>query len=356
MTVAPSQNVHVQAQPPVLSVRKLGKTFPIKDGLRTKTLRALHDISFDLHPGEVISLVGESGSGKSTILRLIARLLEPTSGQILFHGEEIHQRHPHRAALDYRRRVQMIFQDPFGSLNPVHRVRHHLERPLRRHRLTRTDAETEARISSLLETVGLSPAQAFAQKRPHQMSGGQRQRVAIARALALEPEIILADEPTSMLDVSIRMGVLNLLLDLKEQRGLSYLYVTHDIASARYIADRIIVMYAGHAVEEGPSDELLASPRHPYTKLLLAAIPDPTSDPSRVLPARSGQPKLIEPGPGCPFAPRCPEAQLRCEQESPRPLRLGQGSARTAHVVRCHLVEDDAADSARTEAPAVDTK
>jgi peptide/nickel transport system ATP-binding protein len=225
--------------PPLISVRSLGKSF----GGR----RVLHDVSFDVRPGEVVALVGESGSGKSTVARLIAGLMPASTGEIRLAGS-----------------LGMIFQDPFASLNPVHRVRYHLERPLRRHRKLRT-------VTELLEEVGLVPPGEIAMKFPDQLSGGQRQRVAIARALAVEPQVILADEPTSMLDASIRIGVLNLLRDLKEQRGIAFLYITHDLASARYLADRIMVMRGGEIVDAGTADELLGSPRHEYTRLLLGS-------------------------------------------------------------------------------------
>ena len=238
--------------PPLISVRKLGKSF----GGR----RVLHDVSFDVRPGEVVALVGESGSGKSTVARLVAGLMPPSTGEIRVAGS-----------------LGMIFQDPFASLNPVHRVRYHLERPLRRHEKTRTlrlgpsGASLRVSVDQMLEEVGLVPPGEIAMKFPDQLSGGQRQRVAIARALAVEPQVILADEPTSMLDASIRIGVLNLLRDLKEQRGIAFLYITHDLASARYLADRIMVMRGGEIVDAGTADELLGSPRHEYTRLLLGS-------------------------------------------------------------------------------------
>lgn len=316
---------------PILEVRGLGKYFAVGGGFRRQRLRALHDVSFSLHAREVIALVGESGSGKSTIAKILARLEQPTTGQVLFQGRDILREEPRRASLAYRSKVQMIFQDPFGSLNPLHRVRYHLARPLvRHHRLA--PANLDERIVSLLKDVGLTPPAEFAAKLPHQMSGGQRQRVAIARALAVEPAVILADEPISMLDVSIRMGILNLMLKLKEERDLAYLYITHDIGSARYIADTIMVMYAGHIVESAPSEQLIETAAHPYTELLLAAVPDPTLNEPRALAAKSGAPKLIDPAPGCPFADRCPKVMDVCKRENPAPLELTPG-----HRVRCHL-------------------
>ena len=316
---------------PIVEVRQLCKDFAVGGGFKQQRLRALNDVSFKLHSREVIALVGESGSGKSTVAKILARLEQPTSGQILFHGKDIIAAEPKRASLAYRSKVQMIFQDPFASLNPLHRVRHHLARPLLRH--AKVDARgLEERVLSLLKDVGLTPPAEFADKLPHQMSGGQRQRVAIARALAVEPALILADEPISMLDVSIRLGVLNLMLKLKEERNIAYLYITHDIGTARYVGDSIMVMYAGHIVESAPSDQLIESAAHPYTQLLLAAVPDPTLAKPRTVAAKGGVPTLIDPPPGCAFADRCPKVKAICKSENPRPIELTPG-----HRVRCHL-------------------
>jgi peptide/nickel transport system ATP-binding protein len=237
-----------------LEVRELSKSFA--------KLRAVDDVSFELRPGTITALVGESGSGKSTVARLIAQLYEPTSGRIVFD----------RGAKSYRSQVQMIFQDPFGSLNPVKTVRHHIERPLRIHDVVPRERVT-ARVHELLELVGLVPPEYVAAKYPHQLSGGQRQRVAIARALAVEPTVLVADEPISMLDVSIRIGILNLMLKLKVELGIALLYITHDLASARYVADEVLVMYAGQIVEQGPTEDVLLEPLHLYTQLLLSAVP-----------------------------------------------------------------------------------
>ncbi|XXZ26936.1 ABC transporter ATP-binding protein [Sorangium sp. So ce321] len=313
---------------PVLDVVRLAKFFPVGGGLRAQQLRALHDASFSLAEREVIALVGESGSGKSTI----ARLMPPSSGQILFKGRDVLKEEPNRASLAYRGQVQMIFQDPFGSLNPVHTIGYHLERPLLLHNKAPNAAILREKVHELLKTVDLTPPAEVAAKFPYQLSGGQRQRVAIARALAVDPTVILADEPISMLDVSIRMGVLNLMERLKEERGISYLYITHDIASARYVADRTMVMYAGHIVEGAPSEELMQQPAHPYTKLLLSAVPDPNGSIRGELPARSGAPKLINPPPGCPFADRCPSVMNTCREQMPGAIDIGSG-----HWVRCHL-------------------
>jgi peptide/nickel transport system ATP-binding protein len=317
----------------ILEARHLSKHIPIGSFFGKRKLHALEDVSFSLERSKVLALVGESGSGKSTTARLLARLMPPTAGEIVFKGKDVLKDEAHSASLAYRSDVQMIFQDPFGSLNPVHTIGHHLERPLHVHHKTRSRKETQERVEELLATVGLNPPAEFAEKYPHQISGGQRQRVAFARALAVDPQVILADEPISMLDVSIRMGVLNLMERLKEERGLAYLYITHDIASARYIGDNTTVMYAGRMVEGAESDELIQHPAHPYTKLLLSAVPDPTKKlASRTQRARSEPPRLIDPPPGCPFAPRCPAVMPVCRQVMPGVEYVSAG-----HWVRCHL-------------------
>jgi peptide/nickel transport system ATP-binding protein len=264
----------LDTRPGTVQARGLTKTFPVA---RTRilgardTVAAVDDVSFTLRPGTITALVGESGSGKSTVARILAKLHEPTSGSVLFDGRDT-ARLPRRHVRRYRSQVQMIFQDPFGSLNPVRTIRHHIERPLRIHRVV-PRREVRARVHELLATVGLVPAEAYAAKYPHELSGGQRQRVAIARALAVEPAVILADEPISMLDVSIRIGVLNLMLELKRQRNIAFLYITHDLGSARYVADEVLVMYGGRILEQGPTDEVLQHALHPYTQLLLSAVP-----------------------------------------------------------------------------------
>jgi peptide/nickel transport system ATP-binding protein len=316
----------------VLEVRHLTKRFPIGNALKPKQVHALNDVSFPIKRGRVVSLVGESGSGKSTTARLIARLMPPTRGEILFKGKDVLKTESGSASLGYRSDVQMIFQDPFGSLNPVKTIGYHIERPLLIHKVA-SGREVAGRVHDLLNTVGLTPPAEVASRYPYQLSGGQRQRVAIARALAVNPEIILADEPISMLDVSIRMGVLNLMERLKEEMGLGFLYITHDLSSARYIGDDTMVMYAGHIVEGAESDELMHNPAHPYTRLLLAAVPNPHAGlQTRKVETRGEIPSLVDPPPGCPFAPRCPHVmdvcrQLMPDKEWPAPN----------HWVRCHL-------------------
>jgi peptide/nickel transport system ATP-binding protein len=322
------------ANEPILDVRNLTKYFPVGNFIKSHQVHAVENVSFALNRSQVVALVGESGSGKTTAIRLIARLIPLTNGEIIFNGVDVVKSEPRQASLDYRRKVQMIFQDPFASLNPVHNIEHHLARPLIIHRKASNSKDIHEMVCNLLETVDLKPAGEIARRYPHQLSGGQRQRVAIARALAVDPELILADEPISMLDVSIRMGVLNLIARLKEERGIAYVYITHDLASARYIGDQILVMYAGHIVEGGESEEIMGQSVHPYTQLLLSAVPDPYAGlrTRKEIGARGEVPSLIDPQPGCPFAARCKQVMASCQQSMPKPTLLGPG-----HWVRCHL-------------------
>jgi peptide/nickel transport system ATP-binding protein len=254
---------------PVLALDNVSKVF----GRAGNAVHAARSVSLALYPGRTLALVGESGSGKTTAARLIMREYQPDQGRLLFRGSPIGSSVV-SSLKAYRAAVQMVFQDPFSSLNPTHTVRYHLERPLRLHRPALTRAERHAAIRELLARVKLDPA-LVAPKYPHELSGGQRQRISIARALAVNPEVIVADEPTSMLDVSVRLGILNLLNDMKTQLGLALLYITHDIATARYVAEDIMVMYAGQIVEWGDMESVLGDPQHPYTRLLLSAVPDP---------------------------------------------------------------------------------
>jgi peptide/nickel transport system ATP-binding protein len=315
-----------------LEVRDLSKRFPVGGALRRSQVHAVEDVSFALRPGTITALVGESGSGKTTVARLLARLYDPTAGAVLFDGDDVSRVRRRRDVLRYRSQVQIIFQDPFGSLNPVKTIRHHVERPLRIHRIV-PPAQVEERAHELLRTVGLVPPEEIATKYPHELSGGQRQRVAIARALAVEPKVVLADEPTSMLDVSIRIGILNLMVRLKEERGIAFLYVTHDLASARYVADEILVMYAGQIVERGPVEQVLAEPLHPYTRLLLAAVPDPAKRDAERIEARKGLASAaVDPPAGCRFVSRCPLAIDVCSRVTPQLVE-----ARPGQSARCHV-------------------
>jgi peptide/nickel transport system ATP-binding protein len=318
----------------ILDVRGLTKYFPVGTFTRSRMVHAVVEASFCLEAGTVLALVGESGCGKTTTIRMIARLIPATSGEVFFEGEDILKTEPRRASMEYRKKVQLIFQDPFASLNAVHTIEHHLSRPLIIHKKISSHQEIHERVCSLLESVDLNPAEEIARRYPHQISGGQRQRVAIARALAVEPELILADEPISMLDVSIRMGVLNLIGRLKAEQGISFVYITHDLASARYIGDQIIVMYAGHMIEGGNGEVIMDRAAHPYTQLLLSAVPDPHAGlhTRNDLSVRGEVPSLIDPPPGCPFAARCPEVLKVCHQFMPLQTDVTPG-----HWVRCHL-------------------
>jgi peptide/nickel transport system ATP-binding protein len=330
------------ATTPVLEAIHLRKEFPVGQRLlgTPRVVHAVEDTSLALYPGRATALVGESGSGKTTVARMLARLYDPTSGTINFRGSPIKLTRSSAALHNYRRHVQLIFQDPFASLNPVHSVRYHLARPLRIFGHVKNQLEETQQILALLNRVSLTPADQFIQKYPHQLSGGQRQRIAIARALAVRPDVLLADEPVSMLDVSIRLDILNLLLRLKDEEQLALLYITHDIASARYFADDTLVMYAGQMVEGGPSEEVTQAPKHPYTRLLLSAAPDPDRIKAggggmREIGARGEIPSLITPPTGCRFHPRCPHAMEICRQRFPKRTDLGGG-----HWTHCFLYGD----------------
>ncbi len=320
-------------QGPVLEGVHLRKLFPIGSlnlFVAKRAVHAVEDTSLALYPGRATALVGESGSGKTTVARILAGLYSPTSGTVRFRGETA--KLTDKSYLQaYRRNVQLVLQDPFSSLNPVHDVRYHLARPLRIFKHAQSRNQETEQILSLLNRVNLSPAEQFIQKYPHQLSGGQRQRVSIARALAVQPEVLLADEPVSMLDVSIRLDILNLLLRLKDEERLALLFITHDIASARYFAEDTLVMYAGQMVEGGPSDEVIQRPKHPYTQLLISAAPNPDNlsnyNDKGVpdLTARGEIPSLIHPPSGCRFHPRCPHAMPVCSQRFPARTELGGG-------------------------------
>jgi len=254
-----------------VEVRDLSKSYLIRSGIRAHTLRAVDRVSFELRPGRTTALVGESGSGKSTIAKILTRMEKPTSGSV---SVSLDDGRPVRNSA-YRRHVQMVFQDPFASLNPFHTIEHHIARPLLLHGRSRTRTETHERVLEMLQRVNLEPAGSIAARRPHELSGGQRQRVAIARALAPGAQVLIADEPVSMLDVSIRLGVLQLLARLQREDDLAVLYITHDLATARHFSDEILVLFRGRVVERGPADAVILDPQHDYTRLLASAAPDP---------------------------------------------------------------------------------
>jgi peptide/nickel transport system ATP-binding protein len=305
--------------PLVMEATGLNKVFRLGPGA---SLQAVRNVSFGLYKGAVVALVGESGSGKSTVAKLLAGQEHPTSGEITLDGQRIDIRGG-RAFRRYKSQVQYVFQDPFSSLNPVHTVGYHLARPVKLHQPGVKDVP--AAVMALLEQVRLTPAKQFEPKYPHELSGGQRQRVSFARALAAQPTVLLADEPVSMLDVSIRLEMLNLLDDLRTRLSLALLYITHDIASARYFADEVLVMYGGQVVERGPAEEVTQQPAHPYTQLLIASAPDPDNLGSslksgNVVTGAAGGAKAGNVGPaavGCPFSSRCPLADDKCRRDNP---------------------------------------
>ncbi len=329
---------------PLVKVDQLSKLFPVSRGMFRKPVDFIHavdGISFEIAPGESLGLVGESGCGKSTTGRMLVRLSDATSGQILLgdsHGTDDLVDVAHIDDSDmgkFRRRVQMIFQDPYESMNPRRTVFETVAEPLAVQNIG-TLNEREERVVAMLQLVGLTPPHTFLFRYPHELSGGQRQRVAIARALVLDPSFVIADEPTSMLDVSIRISIMDLMLKLAEDFNVSYLYITHDLAVARYMCDRIAVMYLGKIVEIGDTEDVLGNPQHPYTRALLSAVPVP--DPSFKKPEvqiLGGITKAINPLPRCRFLERCPFSQPICETEDHPPLEDKGGG----QFVACHLVE-----------------
>ncbi len=311
----------------LLRVENLAKLFPVQKGLFRRAREFIHavdGVSFEIRPQETLGLVGESGCGKTTTGKLLVRLLKPTSGHIYLNGKDIAQLEG-RELKQFHRTVQMIFQDPYGSLNPRHTIFQIVSEPLKVQGIG-TVLEREARVAQMLELVGLSPAESFLFRYPHELSGGQRQRVAIARAMIINPSFIVADEPTSMLDVSIRTGVMKLMRDLQKEFGISYLYITHDLAVARYMCDRIAVMYLGKIVELGPTEAVIQNPLHPYTKALISAVPVPDPERGRPPVALKGEvPSLADPPPRCRFYDRCPIATEYCRTHDHPPLEEKAG-------------------------------
>ena len=325
----------------LLQVTRAGKTFDVSPPWLARTLgrqprqllHAVDDVSFDIRRGETLGLVGESGCGKSTVARLIVGLYRPSSGSIVYAGEDVATLATGKAFRGLRRRLQMIFQDPYASLNPRWRVVDIVAEPIRAHRLIVGRQAIRARVDALLTHVGLAAADG--QKYPHQFSGGQRQRISIARALASEPEFLVCDEPTSALDVSVQAQVLNLMRDLQRELGLTYLFISHNLAVVHHVADRVGVMYLGRIVELADKKALFGGPQHPYTRMLLDAIPDLAMTGKSRTPVAGEVPNPLTPPPGCTFHPRCPHANERCRSVAPR-LLPAQGGA----MVACHAVEE----------------
>ena len=303
---------------PILSLRNVTKQFPGRGGASPLPVLAVDDVSLDLAPGETLGLVGESGCGKTTLTRVILQLLTASSGSITFDGRELTSL-SRRDLLDIRRQLQVVFQDPYASLNPRMRVREIVAEPLRTHHLLprgRHRAEAERQIvGRLLSSVGLDPS--VQDRYPHEFSGGQRQRIGIARALALEPRVVICDEPVSALDVSVQAQILHLLRTLQSERGLSYLFVSHDLSVIRQIADRVAVMYLGQIVEIAETEELFRNPRHPYTQALLSAVPAVDRQERRRIMLAGDPPSPANPPSGCRFRTRCPQAREECAESRP---------------------------------------
>ena len=312
---------------PVIAGEALSKTFHS----RGRSVRAVQDVSLSVGAGEALGIVGESGCGKTTTARLLLRLEEPSGGRIRFLGEDVTQRSGH-ALLPFRARAQLVFQNPFDALNPRFTIRRALAEPLRNFGIRRS--EHADRIEAAMRRVRLLPASAWLDRRPHELSGGQLQRVVLARALLPQPKLIVADEPVSMLDVSVRAGILNLLRSARDELGLAAIYISHDLALIRYVCERTLVMYLGRIVEEGPTAELIASPLHPYTRALVAAVPVPHVQQDRApLPVRGSISDTPDGAVGCPFRARCPHVFARCAEETPALREVSAGRR-----VACHLM------------------
>ena len=339
MTLVPETVVDALDEPSgqaLLEVRNLVKHFPVRAGVlgrEVATVQAVSDVSFDVFQGETLGLVGESGCGKSTTGRLILRLIALTEGTVTFDGNDIMSLHGDQL-IEFRQNVQIVFQDPYASLNPRKKVQAAIGEALRVHRGMSKEQAAE-RVAELLTLVGLSPE--HADRYPHQFSGGQRQRVGIARAIAVEPKLIVLDEPVSALDVSIQAGVVNLLEKLQDELGLTYLFIAHDLSVVRHISDRVAVMYLGKIIEVGPRDQIFAKPSHPYTQALLSAIPIPDPERERArkrIRLEGDVPSPIDPPSGCRFRTRCWLAQDICAQKEPELVDRGTG-----HPVACHFAK-----------------
>ena len=314
----------------LLECRNLSKDFPIGHG---KRLHAVSEVSLQIREGEILGLVGESGCGKSTLGRTLIRLLQPTGGELFFRGENVTKLRE-RDFRPYRRQMQMIFQDPYASLDPRMDVRALIAEPLQTHHVCATAAETTARVLELMEAVGL-PGE-FLHRYPHQFSGGQRQRIGIARAIALDPALIVCDEPVSALDVSVQNQILNLLKELRDRKHLTYLFISHDLSVVRFLADRVCVMFLGRICEIAPTASLYEKPLHPYTRFLLNAVPkcDPHARSEETALLTGEVPSPVEVPSGCPFHTRCPYADAHCQSDRPALRTLGD------HAVACHRAEE----------------
>lgn len=326
----------------ILRVEHLKKYFPVEKGFLERLLttsrrfvKAVDDVSFSINKGEVFSLVGESGCGKSTTGRLVVRLIEPTSGQIFFEQQNI-TKIEKGAFREYRRKLQIIFQDPYASLNPRMRVGQAVGQPLEIHHLQKGDQERK-KVLEILQRVGLTPPEQFINLYPHQLSGGQRQRIAMARSLILNPEFIVADEPVSMIDVSLRTTIIDLMLELRKEFDLTYLFITHDLAIAKYISNRIAIMYLGKIVEMGDKNEIFSNPMHPYTQALLSSIPIPNPERKRkALELKGEVSSAIDIPKGCRFNPRCPYADRKCKITEPELIPI-----KPNHLVSCYRIETE---------------
>jgi peptide/nickel transport system ATP-binding protein len=341
--VAESLGAPESTDEPLLRTVDLTRHFRLGGITSKRVLHAVDDFNITISDREIVALVGESGSGKSTVARLLARVYPPTRGEIYYRGRSLRRLRSRRDLLAYRGEVAMVFQDPFSAFNPVFRVSHGVMRSLALHRRDLSRSERRLEAQRVFDSVGLG--QRMLRRFPYEMSGGERQRVGFAQALAVRPKLILADEPVSMLDVSIRAGVLNMMAGLRDQEGVSLLYITHDLASARYVADRIVVMYAGHLVESGPTETVLSDPKHPYTRLLLSAVADPRQEEEdEVMSSDTGEPpRVINPTEGCRFRWRCPLAIAKCAEVTPRAKPLG------AVQVACHVAVGDIGDGAKPD-------
>ncbi len=333
------QSSHIRAGEPLIQVRNMRKWFPVNTGFLSSLLykqelfvKAVDGVSFDIYKGEVLVLAGESGCGKTTTGRCVIHLEIPTDGQVVYAGLDLSNLDRNELK-ELRKRMQITFQDPYESLNPKQSIASIVEEPITVHRIPLTPSQRRERVLEALESVALTPAEDYIDRYPHELSGGQRQRISVARALILHPEFMVADEPVSMLDVSIRAEILNLLLQLREELGLTYMFITHDLAVATYIADRIAIMYLGKIMEIGPAHEVAFNPYHPYTRALISAVPsgDPTVK-RRVESLKGEPPSPINVPPGCRFHPRCPYAQEICVREIPEDRDMGDG-----HYVACHF-------------------